>query len=89
MCVPLNPALNTYHALTIEDICPTFDNFDIKYTIMILFDELELPYIFFCVLHHLNRFSTVYNSSIINLSLIVGSVNRITVTERIKAPFLV
>ena len=56
--------------MIIEDISPIIDNFDVKYTIIILFDELELFYIYFCVIHHLNRFSTVYNSSIIKLSLI-------------------
>ena len=56
--------------MIIEDISPIIDNFDVKDTIIILFDELELFYIYFCVVHHLNRFSTVYNSSIINFSLI-------------------
>ena len=67
----LNHALNKYYAMIIEDIFPIIDNFDVKYTIIILFDELEICYIYFCVVHHLNRFSTVYISSIINFSLIL------------------
>ena len=67
----LNHALNKYYAMIIEDICPIIDNIDVKYTIIIQFDELEIFYIFFCVVHHLNRFSTVYISSKINFSLIL------------------
>ena len=67
----LNPALNEYHAKVIEDIFPIIDNFDVKYTIIILFDELEISDIYFCVIHQSNRFSTVYNSSKINFSLIL------------------
>ena len=57
--------------MTIEDIFPIIDNFDVKYTIIILFDELEICYTYFCVIHHLNRVSTVHISSIINFSLIL------------------
>ena len=57
--------------MIIEDIFPIIDNFDVKYTFIILFDELEIFYIYFCVVHHLNRFSTVYISSKINFSLIL------------------
>ena len=67
----LNHVLNKYYAMIIEDIFPIIDNFDVKYTIIILYDELEIFYIHFCVVRHLNRFSTVNISSIINISLIL------------------
>ena len=57
--------------MIIEDDFPIIDNIDVKYTIIILFDELEIFYIYFCEVHHLNRFSTVYISSKLNFSLIL------------------